>query len=416
MKKILKFLGIKILLLIVVIGIYYLSNNESLPKGEKGDKAEQLAQNMMQALNQEAFENTEVLRWSFRSKNYYTWYKQEGRVEVLLGEDAVVLDLNDHSKTKAMSKELADKALKNFNNDSFWLVAPYKVFDPGTERSLVNYQGKDALLVTYTSGGDTPGDSYLWILDDNYMPVAYKMWVSIIPLGGVSATWSDLKKTGSGIFLPTQHDLSLLGMQLSMGEVSAENPNADALAQKVLTAVKHEAYKKTRYIEWSFGGRRNFKWDKEKHVVEVSWNDAKVVLHPNAMDKSKAYLKGVETVDEKLVKRAWDIFNNDSFWLVAPHKLFDAGTLRNIEMVDGKEALRVKYTSGGTTPGDAYIWILDSTYVPVKYKMFVPIMRMNGVEATWEDWITTQSGTLLPKMHTFSGNRKLSMGDVKAYN
>lgn len=416
MKKILKFLGILILLLIVVIGIYYLSNNESLPKGEKGDKAEQLAQHMMQALNQEAFENTEVLRWSFRSKNHYTWYKQEGRVEVLLGEDAVVLDLNDHSKTKAMSKELADKALKNFNNDSFWLVAPYKVFDPGTERSLVNYQGKDALLVTYTSGGDTPGDSYLWILDDNYMPVAYKMWVSIIPLGGVSATWSDLKKTGSGIFLPTQHDLSLLGMQLSMGEVSAENPNADALAQKVLTAVKHEAYKKTRYIEWSFGGRRNFKWDKEKHVVEVSWNDAKVVLHPNAMDKSKAYLKGVETEDEKLVKRAWDIFNNDSFWLVAPHKLFDAGTLRNIEMVDGKEALRVKYTSGGTTPGDAYIWILDSTYVPVKYKMFVPSMRMNGVEATWEDWITTQSGTLLPKMHTFSGNRKLSMGDVKAYN
>ena len=48
--------------------------------------------------------------------------------------------------------------------------------------------------------------------------------------------------------------------------------------------------------------------------------------------------------------------------------------------------------------------------------MNVPSMKMEEVPATWEEWITTESGTLLPKMHTFSTGRKLSMGDVKAYN
>jgi hypothetical protein len=48
--------------------------------------------------------------------------------------------------------------------------------------------------------------------------------------------------------------------------------------------------------------------------------------------------------------------------------------------------------------------------------MNVPSMKMNQVPATWDDWFTTASGTLLPKNHTFSGGRKLSMGDVKAYN
>jgi hypothetical protein len=110
-----------------------------------------------------------------------------------------------------------------FNNDSFWLIAPYKIFDPGTERRIVSYKNREALLVTYTSGGTTPGDSYLWILNENYLPTSYKMWTSIIPVGGVAATWSDWEKTASGILLPKKHILSLFGMEISMGKVKAYN-------------------------------------------------------------------------------------------------------------------------------------------------------------------------------------------------
>jgi hypothetical protein len=82
-------------------------------------------------------------------------------------------------------------------------VAPYKVRDPGTERKVVNTKMGKGLLVTYTSGGVTPGDSYLWILDQNNRPVKWKMWVSIIPLGGLEFTWEDWQKHEGAWFAPT---------------------------------------------------------------------------------------------------------------------------------------------------------------------------------------------------------------------
>ena len=417
MKRLLKLIGVLILLLIVFIGAYYFMNNEALPEGKQGKEADALAIKMFNAINHEAFENTEILEWSFREKNHYKWYKQEGKVTVVLGDDKILLNLNDISKSVASSSELIDKALKNFNNDSFWLVAPFKIFDKDTERRIVKYEGKDALMITYKSGGTTPGDSYLWILDENYFPTSYKMWTSIIPIGGVSATWSDWKKTETGIKLPTQHKLSLFGLEIDMGNVKTSNSKANILANKILKAIKHNAYKKTRFIEWSFAGRRHFKWDKEKHIVDVSWDSIRVNLHPNQLEKSTVYFNNIlQKTDSAIVKKAWNIFNNDSFWLVAPHKLYDDGVVRNIEIFDKKEALKVTYTKGGTTPGDSYVWILDSNYVPKSYKMYLANKRMNGTPASWEDWITTKSGTLLPTNHTFGKGRQLSMGTVKGYN
>ncbi|MCG1036421.1 hypothetical protein [Polaribacter sargassicola] len=425
MKKLFKFIGILLLLIIAAITIYYFVNNEALPKGKKGEEAEILANKMFDALNHEAYENTEILKWSFRNEHFYTWDKQNDIVHVSWAQYKVTLHTKHPEKSEVYidgklseNEEIIKKAQAYFNNDSFWLIAPYKIFDPGTERSIVNYNNKEALLITYTSGGSTPGDSYLWILDENYLPTSFKMWTSIIPIGGISATWSDLKDTKSGIKLPTKHKLSLFGLEIKMGNVRAYNEKADVLADIVLKAIKHENYKNTRFIEWSFAGKRSFKWDKEKHIVDVSWDSIRVNLHPEEKEKSTVYYndKKQEIADTKIIKRAWDIFNNDSFWLVAPHKLYDYGTIRSIKKVDNKEALLVKYTTGGTTPGDSYLWFFDENFIPTSYKMYVPSMKMEGVSATWQDWITTESGTLLPTNHTFSGGRNLSMGTVKAYN
>ena len=429
MKKVLKGIGIFLALIIIVGAIFYISKNENLPTGIKGEKAEALATKMAKALNYNAYKNAEVLEWSFRNQHFYKWHKSENKVEVSWDKNKVILNTKNLKKSevfvadkKTENKDLIQTATDYFNNDSFWLVAPFKVFDAGVERSIVKHNDKDALLITYTSGGSTPGDSYLWVLDENGFPTSYKMWTSIIPIGGIEASWSDWKKTEAGFQLPTKHKMNLFGMELDMGKVSASNPKADALANTILKAINHEAYKKTRFIEWSFGGNRHFKWDKLKHIVDVSWDTVRVNLYPNNLDKSTVFFnkKQQEKSDSKLVKRAWDIFNNDSFWLVAPHKLFDGGTIRNIEKINGKDALRVTYTYGGTTPGDSYVWILDDNFVPKSYLMYLKgrIDRGNtkGLPATWDEWFTTKSGTLLPKNHTFSGGRKLSMGDVKAYN
>ena len=417
MKKILKIIGLLITVTMVAIILYCFAKNESLPAGTPGKEADELAEKMMLSINKKAFDNTEILKWSFRGKHHYEWKKQEGLVNVSWENASVTVNLNDYSKSIGESPKLIETAIKFFNNDSFWLIAPYKVFDQGVERSIVKIDGKDALLVKYTSGGTTPGDSYLWILDENYTPVYFKMWTQIIPIGGISATWNDLITTDSGIKLPKSHTLSIFGYKINMGEVKAYNPNADILAHNILKAVKHEAYRNTRYIDWSFKGKRFYKWDKKRHIVDVKWNDARVLLHPNDLTKSTVYLNDKEvSYNDNLVKRALRFFNNDSFWLVAPHKLFEPGIYRSIRMVDGKEALHVKYSRGGTTPGDSYVWILDENYLPTNYQMYVQKIKKLGTTVTWEDWTLTESGTLLPKNHIYLSGKIINMGEVKGYN
>jgi hypothetical protein len=417
MKKILKIIGLIITVIILATALYCFAINESLPKGIYGKEADELAEKMMSAIDKKAFDNTEILKWSFRDKHHYEWKKQEGLVNVSWDSILVTVNLNDYSKSIGASPKLIETAIKFFNNDSFWLIAPYKVFEDGIERSIVKVDGKDALLIKYTSGGTTPGDSYLWILDENYAPVSFKMWTQIIPIGGVSATWNNLITADSGIKLPTSHTLSIFGYKINMGEVKAYNPNADTLAHNMLKAVKHEAYRNTRYIDWSFKGKRFYKWDKKRHIVDVKWNDARVLLHPNELTKSTVYLNDKEvSFNDNLVKRALRFFNNDSFWLVAPHKLFEPGIYRSIRMIDGKEALHVKYSRGGTTPGDSYVWILDENYMPTNYQMYLQKMKKIGTSVSWEDWTLTESGTLLPKNHIYLSGKKINMGEVKGYN
>ncbi|APZ47910.1 hypothetical protein BW723_17120 [Polaribacter reichenbachii] len=425
MKKFFKIIATILLLIIGFCVVYYFINNEDLPQGKKGKEADALAIKMYNAINHEAFENTEILKWSFRNEHFYTWHKQQNIVHISWAENKVTLNTKQPEKSVVYvdgkiseNKKLIKQAQGYFNNDSFWLIAPYKIFDAGTERSIIKHEGKNALMVTYTSGGSTPGDSYLWILDENYYPTSFKMWTSVIPIGGVSGSWSNWKKTEAGIKLPTKHTLSLFGLEIDMGNVNAYNEKANELADKILKALKHEAYKETKFIEWSFAGKRSFNWDKKNHIVDVSWDDFKVNLYPEDLEKSIVFFEGVkqEDTDEKIVKRAWDIFNNDSFWLVAPHKLYDDGVIRTIENIENETALRITYTSGGTTPGDAYVWILDENYVPKSYKMYLKNRGKQGTLVTWDDWVTTESGTLLPTNHTFLNGRRLSMGEVKAYN
>lgn len=227
-KKLFKFIGILALVLAIGYGVLYYLYNEPLPTGESGPEADALAYIMLDALNYKNYNNTNVLEWSFRGDHYYKWDRRKEIVSVSWDDITVHLDLITPSSSKATinnssasyekTKDLIEKAQSYFNNDSFWLVAPFKVFDHGTERYLVDLKdGSEALLVTYTQGGDTPGDSYMWIIEPSGKPKSFKLWTKIIPIGGVEATWQDWTKTESGVFLPTLHKLGPLS--ISMGEV-----------------------------------------------------------------------------------------------------------------------------------------------------------------------------------------------------
>ena len=235
-KKILKIIiGVVIFLTLpslLLFGFVYFKYNEELPNGISGKQADALAYKMLDALNYEAYKKTDYLEWTFKNRHHYQWQKNKNICDVFWKEYKVSLNLNDYSQSKAyvhsfkvdseVTEELIAKAITYFNNDSFWLVAPYKVFDAGVERKLVKLpNNKDALLVTYTSGGSTPGDSYLWQFDATGKPKSFKMWTSILPINGIEASWTDWTTTDSGAQLPTYHKLLFIG--LKMGAVKGTN-------------------------------------------------------------------------------------------------------------------------------------------------------------------------------------------------
>ncbi len=232
LKKILKIIaGIVIFFTLpslLFFGFLYLKYDEDLPQGIQDAEADALAHRMLNALNYEAYKNTNYLEWTFKGRHHYKWYKSQNRCEVYWDHFKVNLDLKNRNKSSVFvadqsydgieKDDYIHKAEAYFNNDAFWLVAPYKVFDKGTERRLIKTKdGKDALLVTYTSGGNTPGDAYLWHFDSHGKPSSYQMWVDILPIDGLEATWNDWTITESGAELPTFHKLLFLGLE--MGDV-----------------------------------------------------------------------------------------------------------------------------------------------------------------------------------------------------
>jgi hypothetical protein len=196
--------------------------------------------------------------------------------------------------------------------------------------------------------------------------------------------------------------------------------DADALAQKMLSTLNYDKFKQTRFLEWSFqGGEHQYKWDKEKRNVAVSWDEFLVNLDLIAPESSLVFKNGERLMDlesEALIEKAVDYFNNDSFWLVAPYKVFDSGVTRSIvPLPDGTDGLLVTYTTGGSTPGDSYLWILQPNGFPKSFKMWVNIIPIGGIEASWDDWAVMESGVFLPKSHEM-GPVKLLMGDIQGYN
>jgi uncharacterized protein YpmB len=216
MKKLFKITAFIILVLSIVLTAFLYFTSKPLPKGETGSKAEVLTDKIQEAINQKAWDATAAVSFSFMDSHHYIWDKKNNLVQVKWGDKKVVYNtktkegmayddnkiLVDDAKTDAIVT-----ANKYFNNDSFWLIAPFKLRDAGTARSIVMQDNHEALMVTYNMGGSTPGDSYVWLIDDNYVPTAWRMWVGIIPMGGVETSWADWIVFPNGVKIATKHNI-----------------------------------------------------------------------------------------------------------------------------------------------------------------------------------------------------------------
>jgi len=216
MMRVLKILALILILGLVALVVAGYSLNEPRPEGKPGPEADALARSMEAAVDAEAWKRTNAVRWSFFERHHYVWDRARGLVELRWGNSRALFRTDDQTgrvwnkgveQTGADVKEALRAAYAYWINDSFWLNPVVKLFDPGAERALVKLDdGRNAVLVSYTSGGVTPGDAYLWIPGPDGLPEAWRMWVQVIPIGGIETSWEGWIELSTGAKVATQHE------------------------------------------------------------------------------------------------------------------------------------------------------------------------------------------------------------------
>ena len=210
-------LGAVVLALGAAYGVLVLVVRHPLPDGQEGPAADAMARALEARLGSEAWARTGAVRWTFRTRHQHLWDRARGFARVRWREADVLLDLktrtgrafrNQRELEGADRDALLAKAYAFWANDSFWLAAPFKLFDPGTRRALVTLSdGRLALKVSFGEGGVTPGDHYLWILGADERPTAWRMWVSVLPVAGLEAAILEWKTLATGAQIAARHKL-----------------------------------------------------------------------------------------------------------------------------------------------------------------------------------------------------------------
>ena len=225
MKKLIKWLVVGVVLFSLGLALTGFMLSEDLPKGQSGPKADALAREVFEAVKAESFKNPQVVAFEFGGRNKHIWDSKRGLALVEFGEHRVMFSTHDRRgrafignkevTRKTERAALIKKAYGMWINDTFWLNPVVKLFDPGVERSIVTVDAKEHLMMQFSSGGITPGDSYLWELGKDKRPVRWKMWVSIIPIGGIGSTWENYKQLQSGAWVATKHSAGPIDLMIS---------------------------------------------------------------------------------------------------------------------------------------------------------------------------------------------------------
>lgn len=133
----------------------------------------------------EAWAALPYLRFNFGGADNpvrHFWDRNTGdyRVEMPAGEDSVFVALfnvntregdvylNGEALGGERESEWLDTAYRRFINDTYWLLMPVKLFDPGVNRTYVadsSNAERDVLHLTFGEVGLTPGDQY-WVYVD----------------------------------------------------------------------------------------------------------------------------------------------------------------------------------------------------------------------------------------------------------
>lgn len=199
------------------------------PQGDASDaKAVELAAKVMESLGgEENWNNTRFIRFTFIKRRTHYWDKWNGRHR-LEGENRegkpylVLHNINSHEGRafldgEELQGEARDAMLKDayaaWVNDTYWLLMPYKMRDPGV---TLKYDGEeeidgrmyDKVVLTFQSVGLTPGDRYWAYINRRTMMMdrwAYRLESMPTDAAPVAWDWQGWSKHGNIMLAPMRH-------------------------------------------------------------------------------------------------------------------------------------------------------------------------------------------------------------------
>jgi hypothetical protein len=213
----------KIILLFIFLGNFTFAFSQDA-------KVDEIKANVLKAMGgMKNYQKTNIIQWTFFGSRTHIWDKKNEmvRIEYLKENSTILLNLKDKSgKVFKKGKEvmgadslkmLLTEAYNTWINDSYWLVMPYKLGDPGVnllyigEQNTADGKSADVLEMTFNKVGVTPENKYHIFFDKETKLVS--QWSFFQAAKDVkprfTMPWKDYKKQGKILLSGSRGDRSL---------------------------------------------------------------------------------------------------------------------------------------------------------------------------------------------------------------
>lgn len=239
----------------LLLGSILLPRPARAAEGDDGAAVDALVARVTAGLGGEgAWQGTRYLVFEFAGRRSHWWDRYTGRhrVEGTTPEGAhyVVLE-NVHDEGKAgrawvdgqeaagdERATMVEHAYAAWVNDTFWLISPYKLRDPGVHleaagQETVDGVTYDKLHLSFGEVGLTPGDQYWMFIDPETGRV--DRWEYVLQTQEPPPTvwkWLDWERYGKGIWLSSRRVEEKVGRVLTLGPIEVP----ESLPESVFTS------------------------------------------------------------------------------------------------------------------------------------------------------------------------------------
>lgn len=191
----------------------------------------------------------------------------------------------------------------------------------------------------------------------------------------------------------------------------AADEGADRVARELIAALGGEtAWEKARQLRFDFVVEREGKraaelhhvWDRytgDYRLLGIDKSGAPYAVYFNVNTRDGSAFVNGRPVDgeekKKLLETGYGRFINDTYWLLAPWKVFDPGVNREYagEKTGPEGALcdviRLSFEDVGLTPKDVYwLWVTREGRRMVQWQYVLGGAQEEPTTALWKDWRT----------------------------